>query len=218
MKYSWRLWTYFMLISYHWWYCSCGLIYFIWNIQNEDLLSVYKNIALCVSGLSAGIFATDVFYNRRDYFTLLAAVNEHSQRVLKHYNSVKLQKESDVLFFGLSTFWVFGMVTGLFVIPLFVVEFIQTGDAYFKNIFYEFTPYSLGAWVTFLIQIITILWIIVGCTTLIFVTVELFLRISFFFRIIADDISNLRWGAIVNEGDELWKLKKLWEEYSFLQR
>lgn len=207
-----------VLMSYHWWFCSCSFIYYICNIKDQEVLSVYKSVAIVFSAFNAGIVVNIFFYKRKNISMLLIGLNEHSQRILKHDDFVKIQKESDGIFFGLSIFFIFGLVTGILFVPMFVLEFLQTGDVYFKNIFYELTPYSWGAWITCITQTQSMLWITIGCTVIIFIIAEFVLRIVFFFRIIAKDILNLRLGDIQNEEAEFQKLKLLWEDYSFLQR
>lgn len=95
---------------------------------------------------------------------------------------------------------------GLF---MYAWEFAHTGIPTFYNFLYQPTPYSLTAIVDEILLLGVGFW--VQSLTVLYLSTyfEFILRISFYFRITAKEMRQLRTGSNVDEDEEQRKLKSL---------
>lgn len=100
-------------------------------------------------------------------------------------------------------------------VVLYAWQFAHSGLPHFNSFFYQPTPFSLMAFVDEILFWIPALWVISLITLYLSMYIEFILRISFYFRVMAEDMRKLRSGVDIDEGMELQKLKTLIKDLNF---
>lgn len=177
---------------------------------------VLGDVAICLAGI-VGSFAAFIFpFYRKRTTKLLRTINEINRDVLKrNHNALENRRASNRLFKIISI--LFGVLqgSGTMTVVLFAWEFANTGLPQFNSFLYQPTPYSVVAFVDEILFLIPALWMESFITLYFSMYIEFILRISFHFRVLAEDMRNLRRGVESAEDKELQKLKALIKDLNF---
>lgn len=195
----------------------CTLVSLRGQTKTKPIAILLQDVALCLAGLVA-CFGFVLFpYNRQRTSALLKAVNEMNGEILRrHQNAISNLRFSNRLHQLFPIVCLILQVTGLLVCPKFCIEFVKTGVPYFTDgVLYE--PFSVWAYISQFLQVLTIARSCSLVTFYMLMYIEVLLRISFHFRVTAEEMRQLRNSlSLFDEEEELSRLKKLVQDANFL--
>lgn len=197
---------------------SISLVYLGMHWETKPLSLLLNDIVINMTGL-VGSTACFVFpYNRKRTSNLLRTVNEINRDILmRKHNALQNQRTSNRLILGLSLWCtVFEILACTAAILTHTVEFALTGLPSFNSFFYQPLPYSLVALVDEISIVFVCVWALSLNTLYLSMYFEFILRISFYFRVTAEEMRQLRKGDNFDEDEELRKLKSLIKDLNLL--
>lgn len=206
----------YMLLSVRIVQCmGLSLLYLALHWDSEPLPTVLQNSAMCLAGL-VGSGATYIFpiYRKRTS-ALLATINENNRKILKQ-NSLETRRASNRLFIMLFILSIILEVSVLINFVLFAWEFAKSGIPKFNSFLHIPEAYSVMAYVDQMSFLCTGFWMMSLCTFYLLMYIEFILRISFHFRVLAQDMRQLRSAVDANEEEQLHKLKVLIKDLNVL--
>lgn len=183
--------------------------------DSKPVSMMLEDAALSMAGFVGGVAAIIFPFYRNRTSVLLTTINEINLNILKRDQQENRRPSNRlflVLFLLCTLFEVFGMMAYV----IFIWDFAKSGLPRFNNLLYQPHPYSVmacldemsfwivGVWVTHLANFYPCMYI------------DFILRISFHFRVTANEIRQLRSGVKVDEDVELEKLKSLIKDLSLL--
>lgn len=200
----------FFMLSFHLMHC-------LTNRAEKSILNNLQNVIFCVAGI-VGCYAMLLFVlHRRRSTNLLKLINEMNKNVLRRsHNLIENRRYSNRIFTRLPFMCVFGGIFTVLFCLILSLEFERTGQVLFQNFFYQPRPHSIMARVTHYTQILAICFISSAITTYFTMVIEMLLRVSFHFRVTAEEMRQLRKGEEFDESAEMDKLKSLIKDMNFL--
>lgn len=206
---SWIKLLYILCATYKIVFLTNTVVYLGGHTASIPVKVLLNDTALCLSGLFGFCMYLLSSYKRQRTSILLKVINDINRDILeRNHNANHNLRLSNRLFLILAIFSVLLGVTGLLVCPQFVIAFAKTGVPYFRDgIAYE--PFSIWAYTSQFMQLFVITRTMSLCTGYFAIHMEILLRISFYFRVTAEEIKQLRRGSSFDEGEELMKLKRL---------
>lgn len=113
--------------------------------------------------------------------------------------------------------WVLIELFGLLIMMVFIIEFCYEGEVHFNIVFFDVQPFSIEAYIYLAYQSLLMLWMTSIWVIYTLVILELLLRVSFYFRVIADQIRELRGNESSLESKEMKKLCSLVDDFELLK-
>lgn len=169
-----------------------------------------QNVAILISR-GVGCFGTMLYpYNRKRTSKLLKTINDINQDILKRsHNALQNRQTSNRMFIALTIISIFLEAMALSTLFMFGWEFTITGLPQFNSFFYQPEPYSVIACLEEVLLLLPCTWLLSVVTSYLCMYIDFILRISFYFRVTAEEMRQLRNGVGVDETNELQKLKSL---------
>lgn len=194
-----------------------SLLYLALNWNSGPAPMILQDAAMCMAGL-VGSGATFIFpIYRKRASALLKTINDINLSVLKQsYNALENRRNSNRLFLTMSILSIVFEVSVFMNFVLFAWEFAHSGTPKFNSFLHLPKPYSVVAYVDELSFLFTGFWMMSFCTFYLLMYIEFILRISFHFRVSAEEMRQLRSGNEINEKGELQKLKSLIKDLNLL--
>lgn len=189
---------------------SCMILslwYLAMHSENKPIAIILQDVAICLAGLVASFGAIIFPLYRNRTSTLLRTINEINLDILPR--TQENRNNSNRLFLGLFILCGVGLVSGSMSFLIFGWQFAKSGLPNFNSFLYQPTPYSVMAFVDEILFLVIAIWISSLCTFYYTMYIEFILRISFYFRVTAGEMRQLRRGENFEEDKEMEKLKFL---------
>lgn len=188
---------------------TCTIANLAGQIESAPMKVLLQDVAYCLAGMAGVSCYFLSSYKRERTSILLKVVNDINRETLKrNHNASNNLRFSNRLFLILPILTFMLEVTGLLVCPQFVIGFAKTGVPYFKDGF-SYKPFSIWAYTAQFMQLFVITRSISLGTGYFAIHIEILLRISFYFRVTAEEIRQLRRGSSFDEELELSRFKRL---------
>lgn len=179
------------------------------------LQDVAVGLAATVGGFGTILFT---FYRKRTT-NLLTTVNEMNLNILQRsHNAMENRCISNQLFTIMPILWVAFVFSAIIIFSLFGWEFTQSGQPNYNSFFFVPKPFSVIAYVDQMFFLCSGLWMMVSVSSYLSMHIEFILRISFHFRVLAEEMRQLRKEGNCDEEMELQKLKSLIKDLNLLHR
>lgn len=219
LKYPlWQRVVFYYFLSYGLIIYPSSIAYIIIHRNDRETAFVLQEIALSLAGI-AGIMAPLMFlWNRERITKLLKIINEKNTEILQRPNNARMVKRSNAIFLQLLCVWLITCIFGILVPEKFIFEFIKFGEIHFKTPFFVPKPFSVASYIVAISEWLEIQWMSIGCSSFVFTSNEILLRVCFIFDVTCGEIRQLRSAPDFDEEQEIRKLKRFSREYSILRR
>lgn len=187
------------------------------NWNDHYLANFINNVSYAFLAFFGTLSACSIHIYQKDMINLVKEINDKNKAMLqKATNEIRLQSNS--IYKRLFWVWILAIVLTLLFTQVFIFEFIETGEAHYRNYFYHFTPFSLGAFFEYILNAIIIAWMGFLASGWLVMVCEILLRVTLFFKITVNEINQLRNEDKFDETDEVKVLRQLFSNYSLLRR
>lgn len=187
-----------------------SLLYLALHWDSKPFSQVSQDVAVCIAGLFTSSASFLFRYYRIRTSALLRTINEINRNIQKRdHNDLENRRVSNRMFLGLSIYCIIFQILGTMACLMFGLEFAYTGLPQFNSFLYQPTPYSVMAFVDVIAFLCPCCWTMTLCTLYLTMYIEFNLKISFYFRVTAEEMRQLRRAVNFNEEEELNKLKSL---------
>lgn len=176
-----------------------------------------QDAATCVMGFVGSLVAYIFPYYRGRISRLIRTINEINLNTLKrNHNAQENRRTSNRLFVRLAVVCAVFQSMGIMAYVMFAVAFIKTGKPTFNTVLYQPAPGSVMEIVEQIQFLVRGVWMMSLTTCYFSLYIEFILRISFNFRVLAEEMRQLRRGVDFNEEEKLQKLKSLIKDLNLL--
>lgn len=194
-----------------------ALVFLIMHWDSKPIPMLLQDGAICAAEI-VGCYGSFVFvYFRKRTSKLLRTINGTNRTLLQRtHNALEKRQSSNRLFIAMTILCTIIQVSGTMTFVVFAWEFARSGLPQFNSFLYQPTPYSVMSYVDATTFLCSGVWMMTLYSFYLSMKIELILRISFHFRILAEDMRQLRRGVNFEEEVELQKLKSFLKELNLL--
>lgn len=199
-----------------------ALLFLALHPDSKPAAAVLQDVAVCLAAI-VGSSGTIIFpFFRKRSSALLATINRINLGVLNRtHNALENRRTSNRLFIAIPILCAVLEAASFTIFLLFAWEFAYSGLPQYNSFLHQPKPFSVVAFVDEILFLITGFWMMSSVTFFLCMYFEFVLRISFYFRVTAEEMRQLRRRVRVDsngegENEELQKLKLLVKDLNLL--